>query len=214
MDTKNLNQYIDHTLLKPNVKKEQIIQLCNEAKEHGFAAVCVNPMYISLVKEQLEGTQVKVCTVVGFPFGMSTNNTKALETRNAVMLGAEEIDMVINISALKDGEDEYVAKEIKEVVDAAEGNTVKVIIETCYLTDEEKRFACRLAADAGAHFVKTSTGFGPSGATVEDVKLMKEEVGDKLGVKASGGIRDRETAIKMIEAGATRIGTSNGVEIV
>lgn len=211
----DISKAIDHTLLKPDASKAGIRKLCNEAALYGFKAVCVNPSHVVLCKELLKGTDVKVATVVGFPLGANTTETKVFETKDSVLKGADEIDMVINIGALKEGDYRLVEDDIKAVVDACRGQAiVKVIIETCLLTDEEKRKACELSMSAGAHFVKTSTGFSTGGATVEDVALMKSVVGDNLEVKASGGVRDRETAIKMIEAGATRIGTSSGIKII
>ncbi|OQP05847.1 deoxyribose-phosphate aldolase [Geobacillus sp. 46C-IIa] len=213
--TENIAKLIDHTLLKPEATEEQIIQLCREAKQHGFASVCVNPAWVKTAARELSGTDVLVCTVIGFPLGATTPETKAFETNNAIENGAREVDMVINIGALKSGDDEFVERDIRAVVEAAAGKAlVKVIIETALLTDEEKVRACQLAVKAGADYVKTSTGFSGGGATVEDVALMRRMVGDKAGVKASGGVRDRETAEAMIEAGATRIGTSSGVAIV
>ncbi|HZK00747.1 MAG TPA: deoxyribose-phosphate aldolase [Tissierellaceae bacterium] len=211
----DINSMIDHTLLKPNSSKDEIEQLCNEAIKYQFAAVCVNPYYVSYCKKLLKNTDVKIATVVGFPLGASTKNTKVFETIDAINKGADEIDMVINIAALKDGAYQVVSDEIKDIVKAAHKKVlVKVIIETCLLNDDEKKKACELALEAGADFVKTSTGFSTGGATVEDVKLMKSVVGDKMQVKASGGIRDLEAAKMMIEAGATRLGTSSGVKIV
>ena len=211
----DINSMIDHTLLKPNSSKDEIEQLCNEAIKYQFAAVCVNPYYVSYCKKLLKNTDVKIATVVGFPLGASTKNTKVFETIDAINKGADEIDMVINIAALKDGVYQVVSDEIKDIVKAAHKKVlVKVIIETCLLNDDEKKKACELALEAGADFVKTSTGFSTGGATVEDVKLMKSVVGDKMQVKASGGIRDLEAAKMMIEAGATRLGTSSGVKIV
>jgi len=211
----DMSKAIDHTLLKPDASKAGIMKLCNEAALYGFKAVCVNPSHVVLCKELLKGTDVKVATVVGFPLGANTTETKVFETKDSVLKGADEIDMVINIGALKEGDYKLVEDDIKAVVDACRGQAiVKVIIETCLLTDDEKRKACELSMSAGAHFVKTSTGFSTGGATVEDVALMKSVVGDNLEVKASGGVRDRETAIKMIEAGATRIGTSSGIKII
>lgn len=209
-----LNQYIDHTLLKPEATKDQIIRLCEEAKAHRFKSVCVNPANIDLAKEILADSDVLVCTVVGFPLGANTVEVKVFETKDAITRGADEIDMVINIGKAKEHDYDYIEDEIRQVVQAAEGKTVKVIIETALLTDEEKVQVCLAAKRAGAHFVKTSTGFSIGGATVEDVKLMKDTVGDEVEVKASGGVRSREDAIKMIDAGATRIGTSSGVKIV
>lgn len=209
-----LNQYIDHTLLKPEATKDQIIRLCEEAKAHRFKSVCVNPANIDLAKEILADSDVLVCTVVGFPLGANSVEVKVFETKDAITRGADEIDMVINIGKAKEHDYDYIEDEIRQVVQAAEGKTVKVIIETALLTDEEKVQVCLAAKRAGAHFVKTSTGFSTGGATVEDVKLMKDTVGDEVEVKASGGVRSREDAIKMIDAGATRIGTSSGVKIV
>lgn len=206
---------IDHTLLKADARREDIIKLAEEAKTYGFASVCVNPGFVSTVYEVLKDTpQVKVCTVIGFPLGANTPEVKAFETKDAIANGATEVDMVINISALKDGNDDYVAADIKAVVDAAKGKALtKVIIETCLLTEEEKVRACKLAVQAGADFVKTSTGFSTGGATKEDIALMRKTVGPNVGVKASGGVRSAEDALVMIEAGASRIGTSGGVAI-
>ncbi|KKM08895.1 deoxyribose-phosphate aldolase [Clostridiales bacterium PH28_bin88] len=200
--------------LKPEASKADILNLCTEAARWKFKAVCVNPVFTDLAAKQLSGTDVQVCTVVGFPSGATTTEAKVFETQEAINNGANEIDMVINIGALKAGDYSYISNEIKNVVKASNGALVKVIIETCLLTDQEKRTACELAAEAGAHFVKTSTGFGNSGATIEDVALMKKVVGEKLGVKASGGIKDKETIKAMVAAGATRIGTSSGVKIM
>ncbi|WP_432363993.1 deoxyribose-phosphate aldolase [Sporosarcina sp. UB5] len=215
----NLNQqyaaYIDHTLLKADATKEEIIQLCEEAKTYSFASVCVNPAWVKTAAEILTNSTVKVCTVIGFPLGASTSTVKAFETKNAIENGAEEIDMVINIGALKSGDDEVVKKDIEAVVDSAKGKAiVKVIIETSLLNDQEKRKACELTRAAGADFVKTSTGFSTGGATVEDVKLMRGVVGPEMGVKASGGVRSFDDMKQMIEAGATRIGASSGVQIM
>ncbi|MFC5713438.1 deoxyribose-phosphate aldolase [Thalassorhabdus alkalitolerans] len=211
----NVAAMIDHTLLKPETTKEQVIDLAIEAKEHKFASVCVNPAMVETAYEILKGTEVKVCTVIGFPLGASTPETKAFETEDAIKRGAEEVDMVINIGALKAEEDETVKKDILAVVEAAKGKALtKVIIETVLLTNEEKTRACRLAVEAGADFVKTSTGFAGGGATVADVKVMKEAVGNKAKVKASGGVKNYESALEMAEAGADRIGTSSGVAIV
>jgi len=204
---------IDHTLLKPDATSSMIESLCREAIENNFYAVCVNPCFVKFAKDLLKGSNVKVATVIGFPLGANTKEVKAFETEDAIKNGADEVDMVINIGALKNKDYDLVKEDIKSVVEAAKGKIVKVIIETCLLTDDEKKKACELALEAGAHFVKTSTGFSSGGATVEDVKLMKSVVGDKMGIKASGGIRDLETARKMIEAGATRLGTSSGVKI-
>ncbi|MFA5138645.1 MAG: deoxyribose-phosphate aldolase [Elusimicrobiota bacterium] len=205
---------VDHTLLKPGATQEEIGKLCKEAREYCFASVCVNPSYVSLAAKLLAGSGVKVCTVVGFPLGSTTPTVKAIEARDAMANGAEEIDMVINVGALKSGNDALVADDIRAVRDATRGKLLKVILETSLLTNDEKVRACRMSKEAGADFVKTSTGFGGGGATVEDVKLMRETVGPLLGVKASGGIRDTATARAMIEAGANRLGTSASVAIV
>lgn len=210
----NLNKYFDHTVLKPETTKAQIITLCEEAKAHDFASVCVNPTWVSLAGELLSGTDVKVCTVIGFPLGANTSATKAFETADAIKNGATEIDMVINIGAIKSENFELVQADIKAVVDAAAGNIVKVILETCLLTKTEIVKACELSVAAGADFVKTSTGFSTGGATVEDVKLMKETVGNQAEVKASGGVRTLADMEAMIAAGATRIGTSNAITIL
>lgn len=212
----SLPKMIDHTLLKQDATKSQIVKLVQEARQYQFASVCVNPTWVKVAADLLKDEQdVNVCTVIGFPLGATTTETKVYEAKLAVEHGAREIDMVINISALKDQNDVFVEQDIRAVVQAVASQAiVKVIIETCLLTDEEKVRACRLAKKAGAHFVKTSTGFSTGGATIEDVKLMREIVGSRIGVKASGGIRDIETAKAMIEAGATRIGTSSGVAII
>ncbi|MBA4601214.1 deoxyribose-phosphate aldolase [Thermoactinomyces mirandus] len=215
MEKEKLAKMIDHTLLKPDATRDEIVQLAEEARKYGFASVCVNPARVADVYEILKDTNIKVCTAIGFPLGATTPEIKAAETRNAIENGATEVDMVINIGALKDGQDELVEQDIRAVTEAAKGKALtKVIIETCLLTDEEKVRACEIAARAGADFVKTSTGFSTGGATVEDVALMRKTVGDKLGVKASGGVRSLENMIRMIEAGATRIGTSSGVKIM
>ena len=206
----NYNKYIDHTILKPEASEAQVIALCEEAKEYDFASVCVNPTHVALCARLLANTDVKVCTVIGFPLGANTAEVKGFETRNAVENGATEIDMVINVGALKDKKYDIVFNDIKAVVDNAGGNLVKVIFETCLLTPEEIVKACELSVSAGADYVKTSTGFGKYGATVEDVALMRKTVGPNIGVKASGGVRTREDMLKMIEAGASRIGTSAG----
>ncbi|MBN2054591.1 deoxyribose-phosphate aldolase [bacterium] len=205
---------IDHTLLKPDTNQEALHKICEEARQHHFASVCVNPSNVKYCAQQLTGSGVKIAAVVGFPLGASTSNIKAQETHEVIADGATEIDMVINIGALKSGDFATVFRDIQTVVEAAHGATVKVIIETALLDETEKIIACAMAKAAGAHFVKTSTGFGPKGATTEDVALMRRVVGPKMGVKASGGIRDRETAEKMIAAGATRIGASASVAIV
>ena len=211
----SIASYIDHTLLKPDATGEQIDKLCAEAKEYGFASVCVNPYYVARCVKNLKGTDVKVCTVVGFPLGATTMETKVFETLQAVASGAQEIDMVMNVCAMKSGHTKAIEQEIQALAAAVEDKAIlKVIIETCLLTDEEKTQACRIARRSGAQFVKTSTGFGSGGATVEDVALMKKAAGANVKVKASGGIRDYATAKAMIEAGADRIGASAGVSIV
>lgn len=212
----NLASYIDHTLLKQNATSEQIIQLCMEAKEYQFASVCVNPTHVRLCAELLRNSGVKVCTVIGFPLGANTTSTKVFETQDAIQNGANEIDMVINIGALKTGDYSLVSKDISEIAKVTHigGAILKVIIETCLLSDEEKVIACILAKQAGADYVKTSTGFSTSGATVEDVTLMRKVVGPDIGVKAAGGVRNLEDAEKMIAAGATRLGASAGVQIM
>lgn len=211
---KALAAQIDHTLLKADATKEEVMKLCQEAREYVFASVCVNPGHVKLAYDCLKGSPVKVCTVIGFPLGATTSVTKALETRDAIANGADEIDMVLNVGAMKAGNYDLVQKDIEAVVQAANGNLVKVILETALLTDEEKVIACKLSQKAGADFVKTSTGFGPGGATPKDVALMRETVGSYMGVKASGGIRDLPTAQAMIKAGATRVGASASVAIV
>ncbi len=210
----NYEKYIDHTLLKPETTRDQIDRIIEEAKTYHFKSVCVNPTHVEYAAQQLEGSDVLVCTVIGFPLGASTTETKAFETRDAIAKGADEIDMVINIGALKDGRDDDVQRDIAAVVEAAQGHTVKVIIETVLLTDEEKVKASELSKAAGAHFVKTSTGFAGGGATPEDVKLMKDTVGDALEVKASGGVRNLDDFKAMLDAGATRVGASAGVQIM
>ncbi|WP_432408049.1 deoxyribose-phosphate aldolase [Wukongibacter sp. M2B1] len=210
-----IQEYIDHTLLKPASTEEQIKKICEEAKEYGFASVCVNAYYTSLVRKELEGSNVKTCVVVGFPLGATTKEVKAFETKQAIENGAQEIDMVINVGALKDKKYDDVKEDIMAVVDAAKGKAlVKVILETCLLTDEEKVRACELSKEAGADFIKTSTGFSTGGATVNDIKLMRETVGTDMGVKASGGVRTKEDAEAVIAAGASRIGASSSIAIV
>ena len=209
-----INQYIDHTLLKPESTQEQIDHLLSEAVEYQFASVCVNPTWVAHCAKTLAGTGVKVCTVVGFPLGANTSSVKAFETKDAIANGADEIDMVINVGQLKSGQYEVVKADIRAVVEASQDKLVKVIIETCLLTNDEKVKACQLAVSAGADFVKTSTGFSAAGATVEDIVLMRETVGPNIGVKAAGGARSYEDAEAFIEAGATRIGTSSGVAFV
>ena len=211
---KQLNKYIDHTNLKPDSKKEKIVQLCADAREWNFASVCVNPCNISLAKELLAGSDVMVCTVIGFPLGQNTTAVKVAETEDAYALGCDEFDMVINVGRLKDGCYDYVRNEIAAVVDAAKGKTVKVIIETGLLTDEEKAIATRLSCEAGAHFVKTCSGVSAGVATVADIKLMKENISGNVLLKASSGIRTYEDAIALIEAGAERLGTSAGIAII
>jgi len=210
----NIAKMIDHTLLKADATEAQIRKLCAEAKEYGFASVCVNSCYAALASKELEGSDVKTCCVVGFPLGAMQTQAKAFEAAQAVKDGAQEIDMVIQIGALKDGRDDAVQEDIAAVVEAAKPAIVKVIIETCLLTEEEKVRACTLAEKAGAAFVKTSTGFSTGGATAEDVALMRRTVGDRMQVKAAGGIHTREEALAMIEAGADRLGASSGVAIV
>lgn len=210
----SINKYIDHTLLKPESTQEQIAKLVSEAKEYYFASVCVNPTWVSYCANELSGTDVKVCTVIGFPLGATTSATKAFEAKEAIENGASEVDMVINIGLLKSGQYQAVEDDIRAVVEASGDKVVKVIIEACLLTDEEKVKACELSVSAGADFVKTSTGFSIHGATVEDVALMRKTVGDKVGVKAAGGARSLADAEAFIAAGATRIGTSAGVAIV
>ena len=205
---------IDHTLLKADAKRDDILKLCEEARENRFASVCVNPAWVSTAADALRGCSVKVCTVIGFPLGATTSFAKANETRDAIANGADEIDMVINIGALKNHQDDLVENDIREVVRAAGGRIVKVIIEAAMLSDEEVVRACRLSRNAGVDFVKTSTGFGPGGATAHHVALMRQTVGRNIGVKASGGIRDFETAAEMIKAGATRIGASASIKIM
>ncbi|MGQ7688606.1 deoxyribose-phosphate aldolase [Streptococcus suis] len=209
-----LNKFIDHTILKPETTQEQVEKILSEAKEYDFASVCVNPTWVSLAAESLKDSDVKVCTVIGFPLGANTSAVKAFETKDAIANGADEIDMVINIGALKAGNDALVLDDIKAVVDASGDKLVKVIIEACLLTDDEKVRACQLSKEAGADYVKTSTGFSTGGATVADVALMRKTVGPDMGVKASGGARSYEDAIAFIEAGASRIGASSGVAIM
>ena len=222
MNNAELAKMIDHTILKANATQSDIEKLCEEAKKYNFASVCVNPYWVPLASDLLKNSTVKVCTVIGFPLGATSSESKASETEIAILQGADEVDMVINVGAMKNNQTDIVEKDILSVVNSARKTgkaqnkniTVKVILETCYLTKDEIKNACLCAKNAGTDFVKTSTGFGTGGATVEDVKLMKETVGSSMEVKASGGIRDYETAIKMIEAGATRLGTSSGIAIV
>ena len=205
---------IDHSLLRPNATREQLRKLCEEAIAYGFKAVCVNPIHVADAAQMLKGKEVLVCSVVGFPFGTHSPKTKAFEAQEAIRLGAREVDMVIRIGALKEGRDREVVGDIRAVVQAAGGYPVKVILETCYLTVEEKIRGCRISVEAGASFVKTSTGFAEEGAKVEDVRLMREIVGKEFGVKAAGGIRILADALKMIEAGANRLGTSGSVAMI
>lgn len=207
----SLNSYIDHTLLRPDATNADIALLCQEALQYQFAAVCVMPYWARFAGQIIKNSPCKLCSVVGFPLGAHETRVKVFETASLIEVGVQEIDMVMNIGALKSGDHDQVFRDIQAVVN--QGVCVKVIIETCLLTDDEKRLACRLAVDAGARFVKTSTGFSKAGATVQDIALMREVVGPDIGVKASGGIRDLETALAMIQAGATRIGTSSGVAI-
>ena len=209
-----LNKTIDHTILNADATKEAVIKVIDEAKKYEFASVCLEPCWVSLAAERLKDSPVKVCTVIGFPLGANTKSVKAFEAKEAVDNGADEVDMVLNIGALKSGDDALVLEDMKAVREAAKDAVVKVILETCLLTDDEKKKACALAKEAGLDFVKTSTGFSTAGATVEDVKLMREAVGDRMGVKASGGIRDTKTAEAMIAAGASRIGASKSIAII
>ena len=222
MNNLELAKMIDHTILKADATQSDIEKLCEEAKKYNFASVCVNPYWVSLASDLLKNSTVKVCTVIGFPLGATSSESKAYETEIAILQGADEVDMVINVGAMKNNKTDIVENDILSVVNSARKTgksqnkniIVKVILETCYLTKDEIKNACICAKNAGADFVKTSTGFGTGGATVEDVALMKETVCSSMEVKASGGIRDYETAIKMIEAGATRLGTSSGISIV
>ncbi len=210
----SINTYIDHTLLKPESTQEQIKQLTDEAKAYHFASVCINPTWVAYAKEQLKDSDVKVCTVIGFPLGATTSQTKAFETQDAIANGADEVDMVINIGKLKSKQYDEVEDDIRAVVEASGDKLVKVIIEACLLTNDEKVKACQLSVAAGADYVKTSTGFSLHGATIEDVALMRQTVGPDIGVKAAGGARSLADAEAFIAAGATRIGTSAGVAIV
>ncbi|WP_232696073.1 deoxyribose-phosphate aldolase [Brevibacillus daliensis] len=216
MTKQSVASSIDHTVLKPETTKEMILTLCQEAKENSFASVCINPTWVKLAAEQLKDRDdVQVCTVIGFPLGANTPEVKAFEAKNAILNGATEVDTVINIGALKDRNLTFVEEDIRAVVEVAKGKAlVKVIIEACLLTDEEKKIACELSVKAGADYVKTSTGFSTGGATIEDVALMRKTVGPDIGVKASGGIRSYEDVAAMMKAGASRIGASAGVEIV
>ena len=209
-----INSYIDHTVLKATTLTGDIKKLCAEAKEYNFYAVCVNGSYVPLAKSELTGTDVKVCAVIGFPLGAMSKDAKVFEAKKCIEDGASEIDMVINVGFMKSGMYAEVEQEIAEIKKAIGSNVLKVIIENCYLTDEEKKLACEMCVRAGADFVKTSTGFGTGGATLEDLKLMKSVVGDKIKIKAAGGVKDLETAAKFIEAGANRLGTSSGVQLM
>ncbi|WP_373892852.1 deoxyribose-phosphate aldolase [Virgibacillus natechei] len=212
---KELARYIDHTALKPDTTKEKIKQTVDEAREYEFASVCVNPYWVPFCYKHLKDTSVKVCTVIGFPLGATSTASKVFETEQATKDGATEVDMVINVGELKSENNEAVKADIKAVVTAAKGSALtKVIIETSLLTNEEKIRACKLSKDAGADYVKTSTGFSGGGATVEDIKLMRQTVGSDMGIKASGGVRDNKSTLEMIDAGATRIGASSGIEII
>ena len=210
----NLSKYIDHTLLKATATENDIIQLCNEAKEYHFYAVCVNSCYVPLCRDTLHGSEIKIASVIGFPLGAMDIASKITEAKNVVRNGADEIDMVINIGFLKNQQYDLVENEIRQIKNEIGTKILKVIIETCYLTNDEKRIATMIVVNAGADFVKTSTGFGTGGATLEDVELMKSVTQNKIQIKASGGIRDFETAKKYIDLGVTRIGTSNGIQIV
>lgn len=215
MNKNELSKFIDHTVLKAETSEKAVEKVCKEALEYKFASVCINPCNVKLASKLLEGSEVKVCTVIGFPLGANTSKVKAFETEDAIANGAHEVDMVINIGKLKDKDYDYVREDIKAVVNAAKGKALtKVIIETCLLTDEEKVKACELAKEAGADFVKTSTGFSTGGATPDDIKLMRETVGPEMGVKASGGVRNIDDAEAVIKNGATRIGASSSIDIV
>ena len=215
LSPKAMAKYIDHTILKPDASLAQVKKVCDEAKEYNFASVCVNTGYVKFVAEQLAGTDVKPCVVVGFPLGACTTEAKAFEAKDAIEKGAKEVDMVINVGAIKSNDWDLVEKDIAALVDTCKGKALlKVILETCLLTDDEKVKACQICKKVGADFVKTSTGFSTGGATVEDVKLMRETVGPEMGVKASGGVRTYEDAVAMIKAGASRLGASSGVAIV
>ena len=209
-----LNKYIDHTILKAFATEDDVRKICNEAIEYDFASVCINPCHVKFAAQLLGLSDVKVCTVIGFPLGANSSDVKAFEAKKAIEDGADEVDMVINVGKAKKGDWDYVRDDIRKVREAAKDKLLKVIVETCYLTDEEIFKACIMAKEAEADFVKTSTGFGTGGATVEHVKLMRDAVGEQMGVKASGGVRTKEDAMKMIDAGATRIGTSNGKDII
>lgn len=210
----DIARLIDFTALRPEVTGEQIEKLCKEARQYHFYSVCINPYFIPLAKAFLADAEVKICTVVGFPLGATLSQVKVYEAKEAAKMGAQEIDVVINVSALKDKDYQKVLQEIRLVVRAVPGLLCKVILENCLLTNEEKKIACQIVLEAGAHFVKTSTGFDKGGATIADIRLMRKVVGNHLGIKAAGGIRDYKTALQMIKAGATRIGASQGIQIV
>lgn len=215
MTPEQIAAMIDHTLLKADGTQKDIIKLCEEAKQYKFATVCVNPYWVSLAAQELEGSGVGITTVIGFPLGSSSTLIKGVEAREAIANGATEIDMVLNVGAMKSGDFAAVERDIREVAQACNGKAImKVIIETCYLTDEEKQLAAELSKSAGADFVKTSTGFGTSGATLKDIQLIRNAIGDAMGIKASGGVRDLPFALQLIEAGATRLGTSSGIALV
>lgn len=209
-----MNKYFDHTLLAANATRSEVEQLCKEAKEYDFMSVCVNPYFVPLAKKELAGSDVKVCTVIGFPLGQMSTKAKVFEANDAVKMGADEVDMVINVSALKDQDYDYVRNEIHEIKKACEGKLLKVILECCYLSKEEIKKASELAKEAGADFVKTSTGFGKGGAKAEDVKIMRETVGSNMGVKAAGGIHTLADFKAMVDAGANRIGCSHSIQIM
>lgn len=212
--TAKLSKYIDHTLLKPEATSAQIIQLCKEAVENQFFAVCVNSSYVKLCAERLKNSEIKIASVIGFPLGAMDKKSKVFETQEAVKNGADEIDMVIHVGAMKEKNYTYLQDDIAEVVHAANGKKVKVILETVLLTNEEKRIACDLALKAKAHFIKTCTGFGGGGATLEDIQLMKSVVGSQMEIKASGGVKTQEFALQLLAAGATRLGTSSGIALI
>ncbi|MFB6355435.1 MAG: deoxyribose-phosphate aldolase [bacterium] len=209
-----VGEYIDHTLLNPDATREDLVTLCEEAKEHNFASVCINPSWVSLCDELLQGTNVKVCTVIGFPLGATTTATKVQEAKEAIANGADEVDMVMNVGALKEGDYDYVRNDVAAVKEAVGNRVLKVILETGMLSDRQKAKACKLCKEAGADYVKTSTGFGPGGAKMNDIALMRRVVGGDVGVKASGGVHNFEEALDMISAGANRIGASAGIAIV
>jgi len=214
MDKKTLAKMIDHTLLRPNASSKDIADFCKEALKYNFASVCVQPYFVPLAYSILKDSDIKVCTVIDFPHGLNSSSSKAFQVDELLKKGAEEFDMVINISAIKDRNEKVLREDVRKVLEASQGKIVKVIIETCYLTDEEKIYVTNIIKEEKAHFVKTSTGFGTSGATLEDVRLLKKIAGNELKVKAAGGIRTLEQALQMIDAGVDRIGTSNGIAII